>query len=109
MPHLVEMQNKYGKDGLVVISLSTDEIEPAKGEEVRKNVLKTLTKMKATFPINVILDEPADLIQQKLHYISSPCLFVFNRQGYWTQFKSDDAEIRHEDVEKTVLQYLKER
>ena len=107
MPHLVEMQKKYGKDGLVVVSLSTDEIE-GNPEQVRQNVLRTLKKMNANFTTNVILDEKAEFIQQKLHYIASPAIFVFNRQGLWTQFKSDEADINHEEVERTVIQYLKE-
>lgn len=109
MPHLVEMQKKHGKDGLAVISLSTDEIADGNGEQVRQSVLRILKKINATFAANVILDEKAEFIQEKLHYIASPCIYVFNRQGLWTQFKSDEAEINHEDVEKLVLQYLKEK
>ena len=108
MPHLVEMQKKYAKDGLAVISLSTDEIE-GNAEQVRQSVLRVLKKMNANFTSNVILDEKAEFIQQKLHYIASPCIFVFNRQGMWTQFKSDEAEIKHEDVERVVVQYLREK
>jgi hypothetical protein len=56
----------------------------------------------------VILDEPAEFIQEKLHYVLSPCMFVFNRDGKWTQFNSDDGnKIDYAVVEKLVVESLK--
>ena len=63
----------------------------------------------ATFT-NVILDEPGKLIQDKLRLKSIPCIYVFNRDGQWTQFIGDDIkpdpDHRHPNIEQYVKQCL---
>ena len=39
---------------------------------------------------NLLLDEPSEVWQQKLHSDFLPNVFVFNRAGQWTQFKTED-------------------
>src|SRR5437867_3184174 len=102
------MHHKYAKQGLAVITVSTDEIEEGKSAEVKEQVLKVLREKGATFT-NVILDETNEFIQDKLRFIAAPCVYVFNREGKWTQFKSDDAEVKHEVIEKVVVDWLKEK
>jgi hypothetical protein len=93
------MHKKYARDGLVAVSVSVDPIEPG----IEKRVLKFLQAQGATFT-NLLLDEPPEVWQEKLHTIAVPSIFVFNRQGKWTQFT---GEINHEEIEKLVVELLK--
>jgi len=113
-PHMLEMQKKYGKDGLVSISVSIDKVDtktdkddtPAKRTE---RVRKLLEKLGSTIP-NVILDEPQKLVDEKLRISSIPCVYVFNRQGKWTKFGGDeDSVVRPPEVEKLVVELLREK
>src|ERR1051326_8601421 len=61
-PHLVELQQKYGGDGLVAVSVALD---PSDKPESRERVLKFLEARQATFT-NLFLDEPADVWQERL-------------------------------------------
>src|SRR5438128_6036242 len=98
------MHHKYSKDGLVIVSVSTDVIDednsPAK---VTEDVRKFLQKFKAPFG-SIILDEPAEVQRQRLHCVAAPCAFVFNRQGKWTQFKGDTNEFDPAKIEKLVVE-----
>ena len=105
MPHLVEMHKKYGKDGLAVISVA---IEDQEDPEAKNAALKVLKAKGATYT-NLLLDESVKVWQDKLRFASTPCIYVFNRQGKWTQFKSDAEPIDHEAVEKLVVQLLREK
>ena len=96
-PHLVELNEKYAKQGLVAVSVSFDEPKD------KAKVLKFLQDKKATFT-NVILDESQDLWLPKFHIYGPPAVFVFNRQGKWTQFKYDRVYGR---VEKLVAEQLR--
>jgi hypothetical protein len=102
------MHHKYSGQGLVIVSVSTDVIDedntPAK---VIQDVGKFLKKFKAPFG-SVILDEPVEVQQKRLHFSAAPCAFVFNRQGKWTQFKGDSNEFDPERIEKLVVELLRE-
>lgn len=108
------MHNQYASKGLVVVavsldqSLNLDEAKPEPLEKVKEKVLTFLTKKNATF-INLLLDEPLSVWQEKLRFAGAPCVFVFDRQGKWTQFKSDDAEVDPHEVEKLVVKLLQEK
>jgi hypothetical protein len=108
MKHLVEMQKKHAKDGLEIITVSTDEVENGKADEVKGNVLQVLRGLNAAFN-NVILDESSEFMQEKFRFVFAPCVFVFSREGKWTQFRSEDAEVKHEIVEKLVVELLKQK
>jgi hypothetical protein len=101
MPHLVEMQKQYGKDGLVVISVSLD--EDPENKETQQKVAKVLTTQKANF-VNFILDEKLEFWQKKLNFDGPPSIYVFDRDGAKKHFK-DNFEI--EDVEKWVGDVMK--
>jgi thiol-disulfide isomerase/thioredoxin len=110
--HTVEMYNKYRDKGLAVISVSTFQLnEDYREDVIMPAVLQYLRSQNATFT-NVILDELPPLIQEKLRITSIPCLYVFNRQGQWTQFRAEDlkpdASHRHVNIEQYV-QYLLEK
>jgi thiol-disulfide isomerase/thioredoxin len=103
-PHLVEMANKYASQGLAVISVSVD-ADPQK-KETQERALKFLQKVNAAFP-NVMLDEPIDFWTEKFGIKEIPCVFVFNREGKWVRLSGD--EITSEDVEKLVVDLLKQK
>jgi len=101
-PQLVELHSKYAMEGLTAISVSLDEPEE-KGKKER--VVSFLTNTKATFT-NFILDESQEFWQKKFDFMGPPCVFVFNRQGKWKQFK--DIE-NYQEVEKYAVKCLKAR
>jgi thiol-disulfide isomerase/thioredoxin len=107
--HTVEMSKAYRDQGLVVASVSTDNLQEDESGTLKARVVKFLQSQDATFT-NVILDEPAKLMQDKLRLQSLPCMYVFNRDGQWTQFIGNDlapdANHRHPNVEQYVKQCL---
>lgn len=109
-PHMLEVQKKYGKDGLVSISVSLDKVDKEETQTMRTGrVLKALEKLGSTIS-NVILDEPQKLVDDKLRIGSIPCIYVFNRQGKWTKFGGDeDSVVVPADVEKLVVELVKEK
>ncbi|MCI0465264.1 MAG: TlpA family protein disulfide reductase [Gemmataceae bacterium] len=88
------MHRQYTKDGLVVLSVSVDELK-IDGEETgaKAVVEKFLRERGATFP-NLLLDEPQEVWHKKLRVISVPTVFVFNRSGKWVQFKAEDETLK---------------
>jgi thiol-disulfide isomerase/thioredoxin len=105
MPHLLEMQKKYGDKGLVAITLHVD---PQVDEETKAGIARILNKNKMT-TINLALDEPQEVWREKLHSNFIPNIFVFNREGKWTQFSAttyDDPDQMYEAIEKTVAKEL---
>jgi thiol-disulfide isomerase/thioredoxin len=95
-PHLVEMHEKYARDGLIAVSVSLD--EPPDKEKA----LQFLRSHGAHFA-NFLLDVDQDTWQQKFHIHGPPTVFVFDRDGKWTQFKDEKA---YPDVEKLVRDLL---
>jgi hypothetical protein len=104
MPHLVEMHKKYGQQGLTIITVCLDDLKEL--PEAKEAAPKILKSKGATALTHLLLDEPLEFWQDKLRFIASPCIYVFDRQGRWTQFKSDKEEIKHEDVDKLVVRLL---
>jgi hypothetical protein len=101
-PQLVQLHEKFAKEGVAVITVSLDEPQTA---GIHQKVLSFLTKQKAAFT-NVILDENQDFWQDKFHFKGPPCVFVFDREGNWKQFKDIEG---YEEVEKYVARRLKEK
>jgi thiol-disulfide isomerase/thioredoxin len=106
--HTVELANRYRDKGLVVISVSTNQLPKDSEATVKASVIRFLQSQNANFT-NVILDEPIDVLTSKLRLESIPCLYVFNRDGQWTQFIGEglqrDADHRHPFVQQYV-EYL---
>jgi thiol-disulfide isomerase/thioredoxin len=73
-PHLVEMQRKYGGQGLVCVSVTIDE------PKHKEAALAFLQKVGANFP-NYLLDEKVDVWQERLKVTIPPSAFVFDRSG----------------------------
>jgi thiol-disulfide isomerase/thioredoxin len=101
-PHLVELHEKYAKDGLIAVSISLD--FPPDKTEVKAEVVKFLESKGAKFT-NFLLAEAEDqeFWQKKFHTVGPPLVFVFNREGKWTQFKGEKA---YGDVENLVRDLL---
>jgi hypothetical protein len=99
-PRLVEMQEKYAKQGLVAISVSLDD---PNDKDAKDRVFKFLEKKKATFT-NLILDEKPEVWQAKLKIDGPPCIFVFDREG---KIASKVTLEGYDEVEKVVAGLLK--
>jgi thiol-disulfide isomerase/thioredoxin len=100
-PHLVELNRKYATHGFAAVSVCVaafDEREPA---EEREGALKFLRDRDATFT-NLLLDEKANVLEERLRITKVPCVYVFNREGKWYQFKDGD----YDGVEKLVVELL---
>lgn len=95
-PHLVELHEKHAKDGLIAVSISLDEPPDKAG------AIKFLQSRGAKFS-NYLLDEEQEFWQKKFHVPGPPVVFVFNREGKWTQFRGENV---HADVEKLVTELL---
>jgi thiol-disulfide isomerase/thioredoxin len=104
--HTVEMAKAYRDKGLVVVSVSTDQLQPEEAAKTKARVEKFLQSQGASFT-NVILDEPVKLMEDKLRLKSIPCLYVFNRKGQWTQFIGSDLEPDPNHRHLNVEQYVK--
>lgn len=102
MPHLIEMQRKYEKDGVAVMTLTLDE------PDQKELAIKLLGRAKASGP-NVLLNEKADVWRKKLGMNGPPAVFIFDRDGKRVaKLNSDDPDkpYDHEDVEKIVKDLL---
>jgi hypothetical protein len=95
------MHHKYAAKGLVAVSVSLDP------DFERPAAEKFLVKQKATFT-NLWLDETQEFWTEKFKIIAPPCLFVYDRKGKWVQFKTDDKDIDHAEVEKLIVKLLAE-
>lgn len=81
-PHLVALQEKYGKS-VVGISVNCDYIGLKKKppEFYRERVTKTLTDLKAQHLVNVLCTQPSDDLFTALKIDSIPAVFVYGRDG----------------------------
>jgi thiol-disulfide isomerase/thioredoxin len=107
-PKLVELQTKYGKDKLLVMTVNIDSSinDPDDRPVILgaiQNVLggKNPSKTKVTLT-NLILDEPQELVLKKFHFDGAvPCMFVFTREGKWWQFRVEEGQ---PDIFERVVQ-----
>jgi hypothetical protein len=96
------MQNKYGKEGLVSLSVNLDKSDEKEAQQKSREFLQD---RKVTL-INLFLDEDIEFWSKKLHFEAVPCVYVFNRQGKWVMF---NAEIDYDKIEEQVVKFLKEK
>ena len=109
-PYTVEMHKQFADKGLVVISVSTDPLRDVFNDppdpsfkDPRPKIEAFLRDKKATFT-NVVLDESADLLKEKLRITNIPCLYVFNREGQWdVENKGTSPDVDVENWPKDVL------
>jgi thiol-disulfide isomerase/thioredoxin len=104
-PHLVEMQQKLGKDGLIAISLSVDD---PKDMMARANAVRFLERMKAYDVINLHLNEEAAFWQAKFKTDGPPVVFVFDRDNRIAlRLPVGDEAVDYAAIEKKVIELLK--
>jgi hypothetical protein len=100
------MHKIYAKDGLVAISVSVDPLQ--EDPKAKSNVLKFLRSKDAAFT-NLLLDEPFEFWENKLHFSFPPCYYVFSRQGYWSKFQPEDEGFDQKNVENLIVKFLREK
>jgi len=104
------MQNKYGKDGLEVVSVALDYPEE---KDARGNLLKFLQQKKFPFmTVNVdpkTIDKKSQLREYTVHGV--PVVYVFNRDNLYVKKLPlmDAKEERTEDVEYDVVEKAVEK
>src|SRR5947207_501898 len=99
------MRKKYGKDGLVVVTVSLDD---PKDPEARARVLEFLEQVKAADLIHLNLDAPLEVWRTKFKIDSPPALFIFDRENHLAHREPvGENEVDHEAVEKKVRELLK--
>jgi hypothetical protein len=96
------MQTKYARDDLALVLVSVD--ENPQDPEVQAAVRDWLKKRNAAASVNLALDEKPELWQVKLRFDGPPCVYVFNREGKWYDFK-DKVDVG--DIEKRVAELVK--
>jgi hypothetical protein len=97
------MHRKYAGAGFAAVSVSLD--DPA-DQAVMKRVRQFLEEKKAAFT-NLVLDEQLEVWQKNLRFDGPPSVFVFDRQGKWTQYTANDLDYAR--VEKLVVELLKKK
>jgi hypothetical protein len=101
------MQSKYGKDGLVVITVSIDPADPnTKGltPEMHDKVLKKLQDKKVALT-NLVLDESFETVEKRLRFTVAPAVYLFDRAGKWQMFnppKKNEDTGNYDELEAMV-------
>jgi thiol-disulfide isomerase/thioredoxin len=101
-PHLVELHDKFGKDGVACISVTVD------AEKDKAAALAFLQAQKATFP-NLLLDEAGNAWQERWTIKGLPAVLVYGRDGMLVRtFTNDDPDnqFTYADVTRFVKQLL---
>jgi hypothetical protein len=97
------MQSKYSKDGVVSISVSLDD---PNDKDAQEKVRKFLETQKAAIT-NFILDEKAEVWQEKLKIEGPPCILIFDRDGKIARRFNEGQG--YDEVEKVVQDLLKKK
>lgn len=105
--HLVEMHEKYGKDGVVCMSASVDPYSGKEKKETFDACLKFLTAKNARFA-NYLVDDKAKVWQDHWGVVAVPAVMVYDQSGKLTKFTWDDADnqFTYPDVEKYVASLI---
>jgi len=107
LPKLLEMQRKHGMKGLETITVEISDTSRDETPELQhERVLDLLKKLNANVT-NLILDEKADLIADRLGtHAPFLCAFVFNRQGKWFRFSAEETSVDPVTIENLVVRLL---
>lgn len=99
------MHEKYAKQGLVLLTVDIDPAVDARARlpEVVGRVQQLLSRHGLAGLRNRILDEPEEVLKEKLHYSQTPLVFVFNREGRWRKF---EGEVDPKEIEDLVVRFL---
>ncbi len=112
VPFMARLQDKYGKDGLVVLSVTLDDPHSV---EMRGEAIGCLERHKPSFR-SFALDLPPDKHPATLQFGGVPGVFVFNRENrYVTKLPVLDAkgntieEFDYAAVEKVVAEQIQKK
>ena len=99
------MRQKYGKDGVVTVSVSVDD---AKDKEAVGRAEKFLEKVKANEVVNFVLNEEQEVWTERWKIVAPPAVFVFDRENRIAlKLPEGDKEVSYEEVEKKIKELLK--
>src|SRR4051812_661308 len=107
-PRLVQMHEKYGKDGLVVLTVTVDDPKDAAARTVVENFLA-----KKTYPFRTLnLDADVEKLPTLDFGGGVPGAFVFNRDNRYVKKlplydrvkKQELEEFDYDAIEKTVAE-----
>lgn len=106
MAHLVKMQEKHGKDGLIglTVCLNTNDY---KDQEFVTEATKILKQEKIPLT-NLLLKMDVDAAMKRLQMDDDagfPRVFVFDRRGRWKQFDADTLE----QIDQWIEKFLRSR
>jgi thiol-disulfide isomerase/thioredoxin len=105
-PHLIEIHTKFAAKGLIVISVSVD---PSDKKDLVEQANAFLRKMQPPF-VNLLLDEPDTLWNEKFGFTFPPCCYVFDRRGKWTRLHGADYEKGiHGELEQMIARMLDDK
>jgi thiol-disulfide isomerase/thioredoxin len=104
-PNLVRLQQKYGSQGLVAVSVALDDPNNKLPQEA---VLRFLKKQNALLT-NVFLDEKEEVWKARFGIDGPPCAFVFNRDGKYKKFDADHIEEGYVNIEKQAVEFLQQK
>ena len=100
-PSVVKMHKEYAKDGLVVISLTIDELDD------EKHALEFLKKHEATFANYILKDTDAnkDAWEKRWANIAPPIVHLYDREG--KKVKTLEGKTEVSGTEAIVKELLK--
>jgi thiol-disulfide isomerase/thioredoxin len=99
-PHLIELHQKYGSQGLVCLSVSLDR------SDSKPKALAFLKKMNSTIA-NYWLDETPAVWGKRWDIQGPPVIFVFDRAGRRAgKFGTEEKPVEPEAIEKLVTGLL---
>jgi thiol-disulfide isomerase/thioredoxin len=102
-PHLIEIHKKFAAKGLIVITVSVD---PSDKKDLVEQANAFLQKLQPPF-VNLLLDEPDTLWNEKFGFTFPPCCYVFDRRGKWTRLHGADYEqALHKGLEQKIARML---
>jgi hypothetical protein len=102
------MQKKLADKGLVVITVSVDDVaDKAMVAEANEFLRK---EGRSPFR-HLLLDEPREVWTKKLDFSFPPCYYIFDRHGKWVRFRGSDYEkgVPYAQMDKAVQQMLDEK
>jgi thiol-disulfide isomerase/thioredoxin len=103
--HLVELHNKYTKEGLDCLSLTVDDKDEKKDVDAALAFLKS---QKAVFG-NYLIDEPAEVWAKRLDVGGPPAVLIYDRSGKKVKTFTSEDPFTYEDVEKAITPLLKSK
>jgi hypothetical protein len=105
------MQKKYGKDGLVILTVALD---PPSDKGLVADANAEIAKH-PTLPNNVLWNGPDGEWAKKLNSTIMPTIYIFNRENRWVKKfpeldkEGDPVDPKDEDIDKAVEGLLKKK